>query len=114
MPSQTRRKKRAAEARLRTEKVKPQRLRAHVRRTVILRPAAVLLALASVVGAGTLADRPAASLLALIFGVLVAAVMYLTTDYRCPICRTDLEKKGRYGFFRMPDQTRCTKCGVQI
>ena len=114
MASQTRRKKRAAEARLRTEKVKPPRLRAHVRRTVILRPAAVILALLSVGGAAALAEKPAGSLLVLIFGVLVSAVMYVTTDYRCPICRTDLEKKGRYGFFKMPDQTRCTKCGVQI
>ena len=114
MASQTRRKKRAQESRLRNEKVKPARLRAHVRRTVILRPLSVLVAVGSVVGAGFYLDNPMGSLAILLFGIMVAGVMYVTTDYSCPICRTNLEKKGSYGFFRMPSQTRCTKCGVQI
>jgi hypothetical protein len=114
MASQTRRKKRAEESRLRNTKVKPARLKAHVRRTVILRPLALLVALASVAGAGFFLHNPMGSLSILLFGTMVAGVMYLTTDYRCPICRADLELEGNYGFFRTPDQTRCKKCGVQI
>ena len=114
MASQTRRKKRAEETRLRNAKVKPARLKTHVRRTVILRPLALMVALASVVGAGFFLQNPMGSLSILLFGTMVAGVMFLTTDYRCPICRTDLEKKGSYGFFRMPDQARCKKCGVQV
>lgn len=109
----SRRRRRAAEAEARKEKISRAALEAYVHRTVKVRPLAAALPVLALLG-GAATGKPMLALVATIFALLVSGVLIATTVKRCPVCRTPLVSPKGWPFLGTPHEVSCPRCHVVV